>query len=280
MASPDQNPILEAQGASTPVSHPALSLFWQLCIREVTETTKGSVLGFLWLALGPLLSMALYVVVFGILFGGSFDQGPEETSLQYALGVYIGLSIVNLLNDTIGRAPALIPSKTNFVKRIIFPLPLLPIVQVSGSAFKWCVNAILWIIFASLLQTITWQAFAWLPVIALPLMLMSLGLGWIISSLSVYFRDIQHITPVISQIIFWSSGVFFSSIRVMEYPPIWNFLKWNPVLLAIENSRHVILWQQPVNLNELAYLWGIGLTIACIGFFLFRGLKDGFAELI
>lgn len=265
---------------STTNKQNTLSLFWQLCTREVTETTKGSVLGFVWIALGPLLTMALYVVVFGILFGGSFDRGENENSLHYALGVYIGLSAVNFISEAVNSAPFLLPNKTNFVKRIIFPLPMISLVHVVGVSFKWIINLALALAFSIALGCIDWGSLQWLIVIYLPIFLLTLGLGWIISSLSVYFRDFQHVTPVITQIIFWSSGVFYSSIRVMEYPAIWNFLKWNPILLAVENSRHIIIWQQPVNINQLAYLWAIGLVTACIGFFLFRRLKDGFAELI
>lgn len=256
------------------------SLVRQLCVREVTETTKASVLGLVWIALGPLLTMALYVIVFGVLFGGSFDRGENETSLHYALGVYIGLSAVNFISESINSAPFLLPNKVNFVKRIIFPLPLINFVNVVGVSFKWAVNMILALVFSVFLGCLDWTSLQWLILIYFPIFLLSLGSGWIISSLSVYFRDIQHVTPVITQIIFWSSGVFYSSIRVMEYPPIWNVLKWNPVLLAVENSRQIIIWQQPVNLDQLAYLWGVGGLTALVGFFIFNRLKDGFAELI
>ena len=109
---------------------------------------------------------------------------------------------------------------------------------------------------------------------------MSLGIGWMISCLSVYFRDIQHLVPVLTQIVFWSSGVFYSTQRVMEYPAIWNILKWNPVLLAIENTRHVVLWHQPVHHNQLIFLWILGITLSLLGWFLFNRLKGGFAEML
>jgi lipopolysaccharide transport system permease protein len=224
--------------------------------------------------------MGLYVVVFGILFEGSFDKGPMETSIHYALGVYIGLTGVNLINETIGKSPILISSKTNFVKRIIFPLPLLPVVQVCGTAFKWVVNILLWIVFAVLLGTLTLQSLLWLPLILIPMLLLALGLAWLLSSVSVYFRDVAHLVPVLTQIIFWSSGVFYSTQRVMEYPPIWNFLRWNPVLLGIENTRHVIIWNQPVDASQLLFLWACGLGLALIGWVLFHRLKNGFSEML
>lgn len=261
-------------------NHPVLSLLGQLCLRELTETTKGSILGFAWLALGPLLSMALYVLVFGILFGGSFEAGDSETSLHFALGVYIGLSAVNLVNDTIGRSASLIPSRTNFVKRIVFPLELLPLVQLSGTTFKWLINIGLWLIMALALGTLSGQGLAWLPLILPPLLLLSLGLAWAISALSVYFRDIQQLVPLVTQVVFWSSGVFYGAAKLMQHPPAWDILRWNPVLVAIENTRHAVIWQQPVSLEQLAYLWLVGLLAAATGWFLFRRLRAGFAELL
>lgn len=280
MASSSHTSPKDGKSTSIAPSHPVLSLLWQLCIREITEATKGSALGFIWIVLGPLLSMGLYVVVFGVLFEGSFDKGPMETSIHYALGVYIGLTGVNLMNDTLGRSPVLIPSKVNFVKRIIFPLPLLPVVQVAGSSFKWLVNIFLWLLFSLLLQTLTLNSLLWLPLILLPMLLFAFGIAWLVSSISVYFRDVSHLVPVLTQVIFWSSGVFYSTQRVMEYPPIWNFLRWNPVLLSIENTRQVVLWNEPANVDQLLFLWAGGLFMALFGYIVFSRLKNGFSEML
>ncbi len=280
MASTTQPSRKEGKSPSIAPSHPVLSLLWQLFIREITEATKGSALGFIWIVLGPLLSMGLYVVVFGVLFEGSFDKGPMETSIHYALGVYIGLTGVNLMNDTLARSPVLISTKVNFVKRIIFPLPLLPVVQVGGTAFKWLVNIGLWLLFSLLLKTLTLDSLIWLPLILLPMLLMAFGIAWILSAVSVYFRDVAHLVPVLTQIIFWSSGVFYSTQRVMEYPPIWNFLRWNPVLLGIENTRQVVLWKEPASIDQLLFLWASGLAVALFGYLVFHRLKNGFSEML
>ena len=274
------NPTANRPAPLGAANHPVLSLLGQLCLREITETTKGSILGFAWLALGPLLSMGLYVLVFGVLFGGSFDTGSPETPLHYALGVYIGLSAVNLINDTVGRSSALIPSRTNFVKRIVFPLELLPIVQLGGTAFKWLINIMLWLLMAFGLGSLSWGGLAWLPAILPPLLLLALGLAWTISAVSVYFRDIQQLVPLITQVVFWSSGVFYGASRLLEHPPAWDILRWNPVFLAIENTRHAVIWQQPVSGSELLYLWLVGIFAALTGWLVFRRLRGGFAELL
>jgi len=255
------------------------ALIGKLVAREISETTKGSGLGFAWLLLGPLLSMTLYVIVFGVLFGGRFTDSAGETSLQFALGVYVGLTFVNLINESVGKAPFLIIGKINFVKRIVFPLQFLPLVQVTGTTFKMLVNILLWIGFALAIDTATGSLFL-LPVLLLPVILLALGLTWGISALGVYFRDIQQLVPVLTQIVFWSSGVFYGANRVMEVPAIWSVLKWNPVFLAVENARNLIIWNTAMNWGAVLYLYGTGIGVAVLGFTLFMRTKSGFSELV
>jgi lipopolysaccharide transport system permease protein len=258
----------------------ASELLRQLTVREVSESIKGSALGVLWLVFNPLLSMALYLVVFGMLFGGSFGQVENESSISYAIGIYIGLSMVNLINETVAKATNNLHRHGNLIKKVVFPLELLPVVQVLGTAFKVGVNACLWLIMGLFFGTVLhWDIF-YLPLIFLPMLGIALGISAGISALSVYFRDIQQLTNVLSQIVFWSSGVFYSSHKVMAVPQIWAVLKWNPVLLATENIRAIVLWGIPPNLTQIAYLYLVATFCLAIGFILFVRLKSGFSDFL
>lgn len=255
-------------------------LLRQLTVREVAETVKGSALGLVWLVLNPLLMMGLYVIVFGVLFGGSFDHVENESPLAFAAGVYIGLSTVALVNETLAKSTSTLTRNANLVKRVVFPLALLPAVQVLGSGFKFAVNAVLWLVFSAVVGGVFGAYILLLPVILLPFFALTLGLALFFSALSVYFRDIQQVTGVFTQIIFWSSGVFFSSVRVMEHPPLWSVLKWNPFFLTIENIRAVTLWGLPPNTAHLAYLYAVGALALALGAFVFSRLKAGFADFL
>ncbi|NDV62229.1 ABC transporter permease [Puniceicoccales bacterium CK1056] len=255
-------------------------LLRQLTVREVAETIKGSALGILWLVFNPILSMCLYLVVFGVLFGGSFGQVENESSISYAIGIYIGLSMVNLVNETIAKSTNNLLRNRNLIKKVVFPLEILPIVQVLGTAFKVAINACLWIIMGLFFGSVLSWEILYMPVIFLPMMGLALGLSAMISALSVYFRDLQQLTNVMSQIVFWSSGVFYSSIKVMEFPQIWTFLKWNPVLLATENLRAIVLWGIAPDLVQIAYLYGFSALFLVGGFFLFARLKSGFPDFL
>jgi len=255
-------------------------LLHQLSVREISESVKGSTLGVLWLVFSPLLSMMLYVIVFGLLFGGSFGQVEDESPLSYAIGIYIGLSVVNLVNETIVKSTNNLFNHSMLIKKVVFPIALLPMVQVTGTAFKLLINTSLWLIMGIFFGSVLGWDILYLPLIFLPLLAMTLGLAALISSLSVYFRDIQQLTQVMTQIVFWSSGVFYSSQKVMQVPQIWAVLKWNPVLLAIENLRDIVLWGLHPSLGQIAYLYLVGAALLAVGFLVFNRLRSGFSDFL
>lgn len=270
---------LTDRGGGSARSHTA-ELTRQLLVREIAETFKGSSLGLVWLLLNPLLMMALYVVVFGVLFGGRFGHVENESSLAYATGVYIGLTLVGLINETIGKSIFTVQKSANLVKKVVFPLFLLPVVQVLGSTFKFLINACLWLAMAGFVGGALSLYSLYLPLVLLPAFGIALGLGFLISALSVYFRDLQQITGLLTQIIFWSSGVFYSAVKVMEHPQVWAVLRWNPVFLATENIRDVILWSRPPDFAQLGWMYLSSALVLAFGALVFARLRSGFAELI
>ena len=255
-------------------------LLHQLTVREISMSVKGSSLGVLWLVFNPLLSMSLYVVVFGLLFGGSFGRVENESSFNYAVGIYIGLSVVNLINETISKSTNNLFSHSMLIKKVVFPIVLLPVVQVAGTSFKLLVNTALWLVMGIFLGSVLRWEILYLPLVFIPLLAMALGLAALFSSLSVYFRDIQQLTTVMTQIVFWSSGVFYSIQKVMQVPQVWAVLKWNPVLLAIENIRDIVLWGLAPSLPQIAYLYAVGFIIMGIGFLFFSRLRSGFSDFL
>jgi len=258
----------------------SFNLFKQLSVREITSTVRNSNLGILWLLFAPLLSLSIYFVVFGVLFGGSFSQQRPESSFQYAIGVYIGLSIVMFVSESISRSPSLIKANENLVKRVIFPLELLPVVQSSGVGFKFFSNFLLWFAMGAFFaESLSFQSI-YLILILLPLPILVLGLTFGISALSVYMPDIEHVTPPVTQIIFWSSGVFYGAEKVASVPMLWNIIKWNPVFQINEMTRNIILWGQPPSLLILAYVFTVSTLILVIGLALFKKLKQNFSDFI
>jgi lipopolysaccharide transport system permease protein len=253
-------------------------LLIRFTIRAIERQTKGSWLGILWVLVNPLLSLALYTVVFGIIMGGDFEVRADAGPLDFPLGIFIGLSVLGLITETMGSSPMTILSSQNLVKKVVFPLYVLPMAHVGSIAFKTLMSALLAVIGVQLVGPgLTWQAL-WFPVILLPIILLALGLGWLISALGVYFRDSQQITGFFGMALFYASAVFYPSHIIP--PGLYTYLKWNPVLQAVELSRDVLLWNIPLDPEKLLYVYAFSLGTGLLGFFSFQALRSGFADVL
>lgn len=253
-------------------------LWWQFTVRAVEMRHRGSYLGFLWAVLNPVLMAALYVSVFGLIFKGRFHVLPDETGIDFAIGVFLGLVLFHVVAETIGTAPTFIVGQPNLVKKVVFPLEMLPLSQLSACWF----HAMISLALCLLAQVVVGRGLAegalWLPVILFPLLLLTLGLGWFLAALGVFFRDIVQVVPVLAQIMLWTSAVFFSPAAL---PPwAWAFLKWNPLLHTVDLARQTVLWDRPLNLHHLAYIWAVGGGIFLLGAWFFRTTKRSFAEVL
>lgn len=254
-------------------------LLWQFTRRNFELTMKGSHLGLLWSFLNPLLLMALYVGVFGYIFEGKYGVIPHESHMDYAVGIFLSLTIFNLVAEVICVAPTVIISNPNFVKKVVFPLEVLPAAAVGASIIRFLISIML--VFLAIwvggVHT-SWEAL-WLLVIIFPVLLLSFGASWCISALGVFIRDIGQITTFLSQALLYASAVFYSA-TVIPHDGLWRFLYYNPLLHAVDLARNVVLWHTPINYLHLLYLYIASLMIFFFGHSLFRRLKPAFADVL
>lgn len=252
-------------------------LLWQFTVRNVELRHKGSHLGLIWSFLNPLLMLGLYVVVLGFIFGGHYGVVPNETKVDYGLGIFLSLTLFHFVAEVLGISPTVIVGNPNFVKKVVFPLEILPAANVGGALFHMLIS--LSLVLASLLlfgRGIPLSAL-WLPVIILPLILWGLGIGWLFSALGVFFRDINQITAFLAMALMWASAVFFTA---QKYPTAWPYLRLNPLLLAIDLARDAALWSRPLNFHHLAYLYVSGFLACVFGYWAFRKMKPAFADVL
>lgn len=253
-------------------------LVWQFTLRNIEMRHRGSHLGLVWSVLKPLIMLALYTFVFGYVFKGSFGVHKNESHAEYALAVFIGLSIIQMLNEVIGTSPLMIVTQPNFVKKVVFPLEILPVTGVGASIFHFLISMSLVALGVVLIGPgLTWSAL-WMPVIVLPVVLLALGLGWLISALGVFLRDIGQITDFLSVVLMYASVVFFPPERIPAR--VWVFLRFNPVALAVDLSRHALLWDLPLNTAHLLYLYACGILTFLAGHAVFIRLKPAFADVL
>lgn len=255
-------------------------LLWQFTVRAIEMRHRGSYLGFVWAVLNPLFTAALYVVVFGFIFNGRFHVLPNETGTDYAIGVFLGLLLFHLVSETLAAGPTIVLSQPNLVKKVVFPVEILPLAQLGAFWFHAMISlGLVGLATITVGHGLSVIGLAWLPIILLPLLLLTIGLGWLLAAAGVYFRDVTQIVPLLSQILLWSSAVFFTPEKIAEKSALgWSILKWNPLLHTIDLARDALLWDQPVNIVHLGYTWVFGAAMFVIGYAVFRTSKRTFAE--
>lgn len=253
-------------------------LLLRFTIRQIERQTKGSWLGMFWVIVNPLLMLALFTFVFGVIMGGDFGVAENPGRFDYPLGIFIGLTIMGLATETMGQGPQVILSHQNLVKKVVFPLYLLPMATVGSIFFKTLVSCLL--AFLALLLVgpgFNW-GFLWFPLILFPMLLLALGLAWLFSALGVYFHDSQQLTGFFGTALFYASAVFYPSSAIPA--PIYDYLKYNPILQAIELSRDVLLWDIPLAGDKLLFLYLSGSFVCLAGYLCFRAMQEGFADVL
>ena len=253
-------------------------LLWQFTLRNVELRHKGSHLGLVWSILNPLLMLGLYVLVFGYVFGGSYGVIPQETRFDYALGMLVGLTLFGFTAEALGSSVSVIVANPNFVKRVVFPLQILPIANVGAAVFHLLISLTLVLLGILLLGPGLMPGTLWLPVILLPVILLAMGIAWLFSALGVFFRDIGQIVQFLTNVLMFASAVFYSAQKIPA--AAWIYMRFNPVLLAIELARDATLWGRPLNYHHLAYLYLAGFAACYLGDLAFRRMKPAFADVL
>ncbi len=253
-------------------------LLWQFTKRQIEQRHRGSALGMIWSILQPLLMMAIYTVVFGLIFKGGYKGVENQSTMDYALGVFLSITIFQIVSETIGSSPASVTSQPNLVKKVVFPMEILPLANLGAALYQFSISLILVLIgVATLGEGFSRYSLLFL-VTLLPLIPLILGIALLLSSLGVFLRDIQYAAGPISMVLMYASAVFYSANMIP--PALWNWLKYNPLIHIIEQARAVLLWHQAPHWSGIAYSFAFGLMMSALGLFCFRKLKPAFADVI
>jgi lipopolysaccharide transport system permease protein len=245
--------------------------------REIIGKYQGSTLGIVWSVLNPIFTLAVYTFVFSVVFKARWSGGSDSKT-EFALILFAGLMIFNLFSECMNKAPTLILSNLTYVKKVVFPLEILPVVTLCAAFFHMLVSFIVWLIFFVIFMHAPPITIILAPVLIIPLMLISLGTGWLISSLSVYFRDIGQVIGILTTILLFMSPVFYpTSVLPPEYQKL---LYFNPLTPTIEYLRSALInGVAPDAWSFLEYFLK-SLIFACVGFAWFQKTRKGFADVL
>lgn len=256
------------------------SLVWQMTKRNVEMRYRGSMLGLVWSFVHPLMMLCVYTFVFSVVFKARW--GVEVTGGSgkgaFAVIMFCGMAMFNLFSESINSSSLCVVGNPNFVKKVIFPLEILPFAQVCTTFFlgmAWFVLLFFgaWIILGSL----SWTMLL-LPVILLPLLVFTLGVTYFVASFGVYVRDTPYMIGVILQVLFFATPIFYPINAVPERFRIW--LELNPLTVFIDQARSVFLYGQLPNWKFLGCAALVSIVVLQLGFFFFQRTKKGFADVL
>lgn len=254
-------------------------LIIQMIKREIAHRYRGSALGFAWSILSPLLMLAVYTFVFSVVFKSRWGtENEHESKIDFALTLFAGMIVFNIFSEIINKAPTLILGNVNYVKKVIFPLEILPLVSIGGILFHGLVSLLVLLVTQILYKGYAPFTIIYLPVILLPLLLAGLGLSWFLAALTVYIRDIAHITGLLTTVLLFLSAIFFPlSALPAQYQKI---LMLNPVAFIVDTSRNILIFGYPPNWLLLGVMLVLGLLMAAGGYWFFNKMRKGFADVL
>ncbi|MES2823715.1 MAG: ABC transporter permease [Pseudomonadota bacterium] len=254
------------------------NLIYELTKREVIGRYRGSLLGLAWSFFNPIIMLAVYTFVFSVVFQAKWQAGAISNKVNFAVIIFAGMIIHSLFAECINRSPALIISNANFVKKVIFPLEILIWVTLGAALFHFLISLVILIavqlIFIGPISSVA----IFLPLVLMPLIIITIGISWFLASLGVYLRDIGQITTVVVTILMFLSPIFFP---VSAIPEQYRYLLMlNPLTLFIEETRNILLFQVMPDWYALAKAYVVGIIVMSLGYWWFQKTRGGFADVL
>jgi lipopolysaccharide transport system permease protein len=252
-------------------------LIRQFASREVHSRYRQSWLGLLWVLLTPLLMLAVYTLVFRYIFGVRWGV-TVESNLSFAVRLYAGLAVFNFFAECVARAPRLILDQPHLVKKVVFPLEVLPWVNTVAALVHLAIALVI------LLALATWElgrihlSVLALPIVWLPLVPLTVGLGWWLAAIGTFVRDVGQVITLVVSLLLFLSPIFFP---IQALPPAWQ--KWmflNPLALIITQTRRVLIEGMWPDWGALAVNFAACALVALAGAAFFRAARNGFADVV
>jgi lipopolysaccharide transport system permease protein len=254
------------------------NLIRQFTRREIEGRYKGSFLGLFWSFVNPLVLLLIYTFVFGIVFKTRWPQSRSGSLGEFALVLFCGLTAFNIFSECVNRAPALIIAVPNYVKKVVFPLEILPVSVLGSALFHALVSLGILLVANLLVRGVLQWTVVLLPLVMLPLVFLGLGLTWFLASLGVFIRDIGYAVALIVQMLFFVTPILYPLEAIPQ--PMQTIIRLNPLTSIVENFRRVILWGMLPAWTGLG-LWLVATGIVMLlGYAWFMKTKKAFADVI
>lgn len=253
-------------------------LIIQMTKREVVGRYKGSVMGLAWSFFNPVFMLVVYTFVFSEIFKSRWPGTEGDNKTQFAVILFVGMIVQGLFSEMLNKAPALILSNVNYVKKVVFPLEILPVISLTASIFHSFISLVVLLIALVIFNGYIHWTIIFIPIIIAPLIIFTLGISWILASLGVFLRDVGQTMGIITTVLAFLSPVFYPVTAVPEKFRV--FIMANPLTFIIEQSREIIIWGRiPDWIGLITYIT-VSLFVAWFGFVFFQKTRKGFADVL
>jgi lipopolysaccharide transport system permease protein len=260
-------------------------LIGQMARREVVGRYRGSMLGIAWSLFHPLLMLAVYTFVFSVVFPSRWGTAvagaaPEGGSgrMQFAIVLFAGMIVHALFAEVLNRAPGLVVGNVNFVKKVVFPLEILPAVTAGAALFHALVSLLVLLGGVAVCTgAVPWTA-VFVPLVLLPLVVLTLGFAWLLASLGVYLRDVGQTIGILTAVLMFLSPVFYPVASLP--PPLRPLILVNPLTFIMEQARDVLIWGRAPDFAGLGVYLAAACFVAWAGFAWFQRTRKGFGDVL
>ena len=256
--------------------------FWliiQMIKREVIGRYRGSIIGLAWSFFNPLLMLAIYTFVFSVIFKTRWAGiGEEQSRADFAIIFFAGLIVYGLVAECMNRAPTIVVSNVNYVKKVVFPLEVLPLVACGSALFHMLVSiAVLLMAELLFVKQLPWTVLLF-PMVLMPLLLGVAGVSWFLSALGVFVRDITQVTAMLTTMLLFLSPIFFPASAMPAELKIWMTL--NPLVYFLEEARNTLIYEVAPDPVNWVIASCISLLVAWFGFACFQKSRKAFADVL
>jgi lipopolysaccharide transport system permease protein len=253
-------------------------LLRQLTLREVRSRYESSMLGIFWAFFTPLISLLIYSFVFSYVFESRWEHDNAVVTGIFPLIILCGLTAYNIFSESINSSSRTIVLNKNYVKKVIFPLEILPISNLLAALYFGMIWFFIAIIGVGVFQHRICMTLVALPLVLLPLLLFTAGLCWFFASLSVYIRDVPHLVNILMLVMLYMTGIFYSpSILPLSMQKI---IYLNPLAVIVEQVRRVLIFDEWPDWRLMGLLSLASLAVAQLGYSWFVRTKKGFADVL
>jgi len=254
-------------------------LIYQMTKREITGRYRGSLMGVLWSFINPVLMLTVYTFVFSVVFKARWGTGAvSESKSDFAVILFVGLIVHTLFAETLMRAPTLILGNVNYVKKVIFPLEILSLTSIASVLFHSVISLIVLLSAFFIFNGFIHWTVIFIPLVFFPLIIVSVGLSWFLSSLGVFIRDVGQTIAILTMILMFLSPIFYPVSALPE--KFQHVIMLNPLTFIIEQSRNVIIWGKLPDFKGLALYSIAALCLMWLCFFWFQKTRKGFADVL